>query len=319
MIKLKCVSGNEKLFLVNSLGIKFRDGVVFDIEDNDINDPEIKALLNMGIIETDQKSLNKEIKEQIKEDMVTFKCTLPLGKRMTIDSIKGTVSGQCVISVPSSSSKNNDIKIAINSGYLIEVVDQDDIEKSNKISKNNTQPKELPEIIKDMYADEKGRDKSDIFIDTSSDKNKNNNTILDLDEVTIDQVKESEKSREEPPLSRLSESNKEKIEKLGLEIYQEEAPEKKKRGRTKKAESAVDAEKPKRGRGRPKKSEIKEESNQNTSRKRGRPKKSETEKASAGTDPGKKRGRGRPRKTEETKSKATEAPKKGRGRPRKVK
>ena len=166
MIKLKCVSGNEKLFLVNSLGIKFRDGVVFDIEDNDINDPEIKALLNMGIIETDQKSLNKEIKEQIKEDMVTFKCTLPLGKRMTIDSIKGTVSGQCVISVPSSSSKNNDIKIAINSGYLIEVVDQDDIEKSNKISKNNTQPKELPEIIKDMYADEKGRDKSDIFIDT---------------------------------------------------------------------------------------------------------------------------------------------------------
>jgi hypothetical protein len=299
MIKLKCVSGDDRLFIIDSLGLKIKDGVKFEIEDSDIHNPDIKMLLKMSIIESEGEIKTQDLKDQLQEDMITFKCTLPLGKRMTLDSIKGTVSGQCAITIPSKSVGNNDIKIALNTGYLV-AIDTKELEKSKENAKKVSQPEEIKEIIRDMYADEKGEDKSNITLETDVETKKDNNRILDLEEVSMEEVKIAEKKSEHPKFITNDES-KESMQSIGLEMYNNEEPV---------------VEKKKRGRGRPKKSESEEASaGNNPGKKRGRPRKTEATKTEEKSAP--KRGRGRPKKTEATKTEEKSAPKRGRGRPKK--
>jgi hypothetical protein len=293
MIELKCTSNNEKLYLIDSLGIKMRDGYVFTIEDQDINNPEVKAFIRLGILSADTPEATLEIKEELKESLVTFKCTLPRFKRMTIDSIKGTVQGQCVIGIPLNLVNNQDIKMAVNTGYLIKVEEgSKELEKAVEVTKESAKPKEVQQIIKDMYEDEKPQGIADISLDTTPETIKDNNKILELDEVSISEVTESDSKKKAQPKFRVNDEKKAKLNKIGMDIYSEEASKEpvkataKKRGRPAKAKTEVKAPAKKRGRPAKAKTEVKAEVKA-PAKKRGRPAKAKTEVKA----PAKKRGR----------------------------
>jgi histone H1/5 len=232
--------------------------------------------------------------------MISFKCTLPLGKRMALDSVKGTVSGQCIISIPASASKNIDVKQAVNTGYLQKVGDVKEIEKAKEISKVSAKPKEIKEIIRDMYKDEDGLDKTTIALDTDSEKTNDNNAILELDEVVMSDIKTSTEDKKEPPMNRADDKKKSELQKIGSDIYSQEetveAP--KKIGRPKKTTSKVAVKKATaKKRGRPAKAKTEAEVKapvKATAKKRGRPAKAKVEVESKASAPKK---RGRPAKT----------------------
>ena len=124
MITMKCNVGDERTVVLTYCGRKvLKHGDIIYVDEKDLVQPEISYLVKSGllIVVSDSEEDQLVVTAAIRPDADIFSCTLSKGRRMAIDSIKGTVSGGGTIEINKKDQRNGDVDHCIRSGILVMV------------------------------------------------------------------------------------------------------------------------------------------------------------------------------------------------------
>jgi len=204
MIKMKCKIDGKRTVVLDSCGIsKIKDGDIFSIKNEDVIQPEIQFLISKNIltvIEEIKDPLVIETKDYIRPSFVVFKCNLSEKRKLTLDSIKGTVQGGQKIEIKTADITNEDIAYAIRNNYIKAIQDTTEIAEKNEI-------KPIIEAKVDSTAT--------ISKETASDILKEAEKIVE--DVSIEEVTEKVE-KEDVPKFRVNENVDNVLKELGEEI-----------------------------------------------------------------------------------------------------
>jgi hypothetical protein len=262
MNKLVCKVDGERMIALESLGKRtLRDGQEIEVNDAQMNEPEIQFLLKKGLL----VKLNDKGTALVEAEgpKTLLKCNLSPERLLTLDSIKGSVSGGKVIEIDTRDLSNMDIQMCLKNGFLekLEIVETEEVEEVQE------------EVEVESIKDPESRDV--VFL------NEDENKESDFEDVTFDEISQ-DGSKEKQPNSRVGDDMRGLFLNIGKQVMEENS------------EPEVEEKPKKRGRGRPKKEKV-EDINPKPKRKRGRPRK---EKAAEPAKPKRKRGRPRKNKVE---------------------
>jgi hypothetical protein len=279
MTKLTCHLDGGRMVSLESLNKRtLRNGNEIEITEEQLGSPEIQFLIKRGVLVKSggDSSDSGEIEA---EEKAVLKCTLSPARRLTLDSVKGSLNGGGTIEVKYSDLSNADIRSCLLNGVLENIsasqADQaEEIERYEESSQEEVVETENAETVETPEAPEETTEES-------------------FEDVTIGEVKESGTIAEQPK-SRIDDSMRALFENIGKEILEnntetvEETPE----VTPEVSEETKEDPKPvKKGRGRPRKKKV-EEDTPKVAKKRGRPRKNPVSEEA----PKPKRKRGRPRK-----------------------
>jgi hypothetical protein len=158
---MKCNLGDERTIVLTYCGRKvLKNSEIIYVDEKDLTQPEISYLIRKSILVVVSDEDEDEIKVQTAAHPETecFKCTLPKGRRMAIDSIKGTVEGGKKIEIKKSCTYNQDVDYCIRTGILVRVGEESEeniIEEVKiKVEKPDSEEEAKEEAVKDIKIDE---------------------------------------------------------------------------------------------------------------------------------------------------------------------
>lgn len=175
MIIMKCNINDERTIVLTYCGRKvLKNNDIINIDEKDLINPEVSYLVKNGflVIVSDSKKEEITIQSVIQPEADIFRCTLKEGKRIAINSIKGTVSAGQTIEISKKDQANLDVDNCIKSGVLVPLTDNFKekkikeftitVEKPNEFSQENQEEcNSERDAIQDAKIDE---------MKTSSDK-----------------------------------------------------------------------------------------------------------------------------------------------------
>lgn len=205
MIIMKCNVGDERTIVLTYAGRKIlKNSDIIYVDEKDLVQPEISYLVRNGLLVMVSESEEEQttVQASIRPETNLYQCTLGKGRRMAIDSIKGTVGGGEKIEIKKSDIGNGDVNHCIRSGILILLSDEDD-EKVEEFAIN---------IEKQ--------------INTPKDAKEESDDSEPVHDVKIYQVKTDEEKVEQPKF-RVEESAAAAFKEIAKEVYAEKKPAKK--------------------------------------------------------------------------------------------
>lgn len=208
MIMMKCNIGDERAIVLTYCGRKvLKNNDIIHVDEKDLTNPEVSYLVKNGILVmvSDSKEEEVTIQSAIQPEADVFKCTLKEGKRIAINSIKGTVSAGETIEINKRDQTNSDIDNCIRSGILVPLTDNGKEEKFEKFTIAVEKPNE------------------------SSQKNQEecNNEQDAVQDVKIDEMKTSA-NKELQPKFRVEDSVTNAFKKIAKDVYSNSKQKKKK-------------------------------------------------------------------------------------------
>lgn len=203
MIRMKCKIGGNRIISVDVCGItQIKNGDVFEIKNEDLIKPEIQFLIAKNIVTIEGENEHPYIHEEknnTKPNSVLFQCNISKGRKLALDSIKGTVMGGGKIEIKSIDMNNKDIVHAINNNWISPV------EPTETIISNKVEVKKVEETKKVIIKND--------AIDSSPQENSN------LEDISISDMTIKE-TKEEAPMFRVNENTEKSLQKLGDDIYE---------------------------------------------------------------------------------------------------
>lgn len=220
MIKMKCKVEGNRIITIDACGLtRIKNGDIFNIKNEDLIKPEIQFLISRNIISIEGESESQYIleeKKQSKPTSVLFKCNIDKGRKLTLDSIKGTVMGGEKIEIKSSDIYNKDITDAITRN-LISPVNPNILIKTTKPTEQKT---ETPKVDSPKIFEEKKElepkdieSKKEEPITKTEDKPQTSSQDITINDIALKVAKE------EAPLFRVNDKIEASLQELGKNIY----------------------------------------------------------------------------------------------------
>jgi len=204
-MRLVSLMENEGTIMLDSVGNFLAKGKEISIRERDINNPDIQYVINNKMAKiVDEKDKELKIKPQFEAgDTVTMYCPLNPDMTLTLDSIKASCHGCQSIEIDKREMENNDIREAIREGWLVEQKEETKKEEKKVEAKKETK-KKMATSLKESIFDEDDEETEDdnAFIDLDSDSGFEDLASSVFDEVSMDDVKISDKKKAVPKKKR---------------------------------------------------------------------------------------------------------------------
>jgi len=200
---MKCNVGDERTVVLTYCGRKIiKNNDIIYVEEKDLTQPEISFLIRKSllVVVSDENGEEMTVRAATHPEAETFQCTLPKGRRMAIDTIKGTVEGGKKIEIKKKDLLNSDVNYCVRSGILVRVGKEIDESKVEEITIKMEKPTVKP------YNEKEEKEEKD-----------------PVQDVKIEDIQE-EGGKEEQPKFRVEDSATEAFKAIAAAVYESNKP-----------------------------------------------------------------------------------------------
>lgn len=218
MIKMQCKVEGNRVVALDVGGIsKIKNGDVFEIKNEDLIRPEIQFLISKNILSVVEETKDSEVyetKDYLRPSVILFECNVKGGRRLTLDSIKGTVGSGQRIEISASDVHNPDVAFAIKNNYISPV-------KIEKKEASETQETEVPEEATEAEVTKETPPLVEAFLEaTEKEETLDTEEAGEIEEVSITDMVEKE-NKDEALKFRVNEAVEDRLKDLAGRVYEE--------------------------------------------------------------------------------------------------
>jgi len=233
MIKMVCAIEGERTITMDSCGIsKIKNGDIISIKNEDLIQPEIQFLMRkeiLTVVEETESEFTPEEKNYLRPSVVVYECYVPDGRKLTLDSIKGTVETGKRIEIKAADINNEDVAYAIRKEY-IRPVDPPSMPAPNVLLSEKPAEavvmqtrEEAKKALKEKVIEEKAPEEIMPMLAGFANAVEEDEAPQEIEDVAIEDIVETE-AIEEAPKFRVGENVENDLKNLASNIIAENEP-----------------------------------------------------------------------------------------------